>query len=89
MVQRQLFVQHAHATLNRQIPPDDFSHIEQSVRAYVQSQLAAAEQKMAVRKCELQELARSLQQQQETLKVRHARLHVQMALRQRELNARA
>ena len=59
------------------------------MRQYVQTQLAAAERTIDLRKSELHELAALLQQQQETLKIRHTRLHAQVARRQRELDAQA
>ncbi len=89
LTEQQIVVQHARAVMNRQIDADDFSHLEQAVTTYVQSKLVKAEHRISARKYELQELAESLRQQQETLKVRHTRLHAQLALRQRQLDEQA
>ncbi|MFW6169298.1 MAG: hypothetical protein ACODAD_02330 [Planctomycetota bacterium] len=87
--QRELVVQHAYDVLRRQIQPEEFSRLEQAVREHLQRQSTIAEKTMAARKRELHQLADSLRQQQEALKIRSARLHSTMARRQRELDAKA
>lgn len=85
--QRELVVQHAYDAIRRQISPAEFSRLEQAVRHYVRGQLATAEKTIAARKQELHQWAGSLRQQQQTLKLRYARLHAATACRPRDLDA--
>lgn len=87
LAQRQIVLDHAIAMVQRQVAPDDFSHLQQAVKRFVEAQVKEAAQSVDTHKAQLHELAASLQQQQEILKLRHARFQSQMARRQRELDS--
>lgn len=87
MALQRLTLQHAEAVIERRAAPHDIRHLAQVVQQYVHALRTAAEQKLAIQRQELQGLAAGLLRQEQSLKMRHARMQAQIAARQAELDA--